>query len=98
MVLNPNGIEPTFLKFDSWSTGVGFIPIITSNLLNDKGKKRIQERKKQFYAYKKQLTVFKNGFNSTPTLRYHAKGVLILTKNIFISKFKSLLAYFYILW
>ena len=34
MVLNPNGIEPTFLKFDSWSLGADFIPIITSNVLN----------------------------------------------------------------
>ena len=33
-VLNPNGIEPTFLKLDSWSPGAGFIPIITSNVLN----------------------------------------------------------------
>ena len=32
MVLNPNGIEPTFL--DSWSPGASFIPIITSNVLN----------------------------------------------------------------
>ena len=34
MVLNPNRIEPTFLKLDSWSPGAGFIPIITSNVLN----------------------------------------------------------------
>ena len=34
MVLNPNGIEPTFLKLDSWSPGAGFIPIINSNVLN----------------------------------------------------------------
>jgi hypothetical protein len=33
MVLNPNGIEPTFLKLDSWSPGAGFIHIITSNVL-----------------------------------------------------------------
>ena len=25
----PNGIEPTFLKLDSWLPGAGFIPIIT---------------------------------------------------------------------
>ena len=27
MVLNPNGIEPTFLKLGLWSPGAGFIPI-----------------------------------------------------------------------
>ena len=43
MVLNPNGIEPTFLKLDSWSLVAGFIPIITSNILNYIKKKRIQE-------------------------------------------------------
>ena len=26
-----HGIEPTFLKLDSWSPGVGFIPIIILN-------------------------------------------------------------------
>ena len=35
MVFNPNGIEPTFLKLDSWSPGAGFIPIITYNVLNE---------------------------------------------------------------
>ena len=34
MVLNPHEIEPTFLRFDSWSPGVGCIPIITYNVLN----------------------------------------------------------------
>ena len=34
MVLNLHGIESTFLKLDSWSPGVGFISIITSNVLN----------------------------------------------------------------
>ena len=29
-----HGIEPTFLKLDSWSPGVGFIPIITYNISN----------------------------------------------------------------
>jgi hypothetical protein len=28
MVLNPNGIEPTFLKLGSWSPEAGFIPIL----------------------------------------------------------------------
>ena len=34
MVLNPYGIETTFLKLDSWSLGAGFIPIIAYNVLN----------------------------------------------------------------
>ena len=53
MVLNPNGIESTFLNLDSWSPGAGFIPIITSQCIKlDKGTKN-SRRKKQFYAYKK---------------------------------------------
>ena len=36
MVLKPHGIEPTFLKLDSWSLGAGFIPIITSNSMKKK--------------------------------------------------------------
>ena len=34
MVLNPHGIEPSFLRLDSWLPGEGFIPIISSNVLN----------------------------------------------------------------
>ena len=34
VVLHPHGIAPTFLKLDSWSPGAGFIPIITTNVLN----------------------------------------------------------------
>ena len=52
MVLNPNGIEPTFLKLDSWSPGAGFISIITSNVLNLIKKKELKKKKK-FYEYKK---------------------------------------------
>ena len=48
MVLNPNGIEPTFLNLDSWSPGAGFIPIITSNVLNWMKEIRIQEKKISF--------------------------------------------------
>ena len=33
MVLNPHGIEPTFLKLDSWSPGAGFITIIIYSVL-----------------------------------------------------------------
>ena len=57
MVLKPNGIEPTYLKLDSWSPGAGFIPIITSNILNYIKKKEFK-KKKQFYAYKKHLAQF----------------------------------------
>ena len=54
MVLNPNGIEPTFLKLDSRSPGAGFIPIINSNVFNFN----------QFYEYKKTFNaVFKEGFS-----------------------------------
>jgi hypothetical protein len=57
MVLNPNGIEPTFLKLDSWSPGAGFIPIINFNVLNWETKTEFK-KKNQFYAYKKHLTQF----------------------------------------
>ena len=43
MVLNPHGIEPTFLKYDSWSPGAGFIPIIIICIKLDKD--RINGRK-----------------------------------------------------
>ena len=50
-------IEPIFLKLDSWSPEAGFIPIITSNVLNKIKGKKIQE-KNRFYAYKKPLMQF----------------------------------------
>ena len=43
MVLNPNGIEATFLKLDSLSPGAGLIPFITSNILNYTKKRRIKK-------------------------------------------------------
>ena len=43
MVLNQNGIEHTFLKLDLLSPRVGFIPFITSNILNYIKKKRIKK-------------------------------------------------------
>ena len=49
MVLNPNWIEPTFLKLDSWSPGAGFIPII---------RKLARLRKKEFMHTNKHLTQF----------------------------------------
>ena len=39
--LIPHGIEPTFLKLESWSPGVGFILIITYNVLNKIKKERM---------------------------------------------------------
>ena len=51
MVLNPNGIEPTFLKLDSWAPGAGFIPIIK------------KEKKTVLCIQKTINAVFKNGFN-----------------------------------
>ena len=42
---NPQRIEPTFLKVDSWSLGAGFITIKFNELR--KGRKNMK-----FYAYK----------------------------------------------
>ena len=62
MVLNPNGIEPTFLKLDSWSPGAGFIPIITSNVLNKIPKeKKIQEKKSVLCIQKNIMQFLKMG-------------------------------------
>ena len=58
MVFNPHGIEPTSLKLDFWSTGAGFITILTYNIINYIKKERMQEDKNQFYAHKKHLTQF----------------------------------------
>ena len=33
VVLAPRGIAPTFLKFDSWSPGADFIPIISTKAI-----------------------------------------------------------------
>ena len=60
MVLKPPGIEPTFLKLDSWSPGDGFIPIITSNVSN-----QIKEckKKKSLCILKTFNAIIENGFN-----------------------------------
>ena len=63
MVLNPNRIEPTFLKLDSWLPGAGFVPIITSNVLNQIKEKRIQEKKSVLCIQKTFNAVFKSWFN-----------------------------------
>ena len=62
MVLNPHGIEPTFLKFYWWSSGAGFIPIINSNVLNYIKKERMYQ-KKALYIQKTFYAIFKDGFN-----------------------------------
>ena len=63
MILNPHGIEPTFLKSDSWSPGAGFIPIITYNIIKS-DKERNNVRKKSVLCIQKTFnTIFKNGLN-----------------------------------
>ena len=44
LVLKPDGIAPTFLKFDSWSPGAGFIH-------KSYEKKENCKKKVKFYAY-----------------------------------------------
>ena len=34
LVFHPHGIAPTSLKFDSWSQGAGFIPILSTKGIN----------------------------------------------------------------
>ena len=46
------GIAPTFLNFDSWLPGAGFIPIISTKGINQI-KKENCKKKVKFYAYKK---------------------------------------------
>ena len=87
----PYGIQPTFLKFNLWSPGAGFISITTTY-------KSIQNRKEKFvkgYKYfgTKGINAFlKNGLNSTPTLknsytflcnRFIGKGYLFVNKIAF---------------
>ena len=82
MVLNPNGIEPTFLKLDSWSLGAVFIPIITSNILNYIKKKKLK-KKKQFYAYKKHLTQFFKMDSISFWVQFHAHRLKVPVQTIF---------------
>ena len=59
MVFKTHGIEPTFLKLDSWSPGVVFIPIITSNVLNYKKKNRMYvQQQKSFMRIQKTCDVY----------------------------------------
>ena len=54
MVLNPHGIEPTFLKLDSWSPGAGYYFYYNLQCIK-LDKERNDLRKKSFYAYKEHL-------------------------------------------
>jgi hypothetical protein len=79
MVLNPNGIEPTFLKFDSWSLGAFFSYFNLQCIKLDK-EKRIKEKKSVVCIQKIFNAVFKNGFNpvlgSIPRLPYTTYAVI----------------------
>ena len=44
LVLHPHGIVHTFLKFDSWSQGAGFIPIIITKGINQIKKGKLEEK------------------------------------------------------
>ena len=52
------GIAPTFLKLDSWSTGAGFIPIISTKGINQIERK-IVRKKLSFMHTKRFDTCFK---------------------------------------
>ena len=56
-VLHPHRIAPTFLKLDSWSSGAGFIPIIST-----KGRNQIEKgnykKRKFFFIHIKRFIIF----------------------------------------
>ena len=57
LVLHPQGIVPSFLKLDSWSTRSGFIPIFI-NQKNKLDKERKIVRKKKVLCIQKELIHF----------------------------------------
>ena len=65
LVLDPHEIAPTFLNFDSWSPGAGFIPIISTNELNQINKKilrkKIKMHRKRFAIFFKRWMLFHLG-------------------------------------
>ena len=75
LVLHPHGIAPTVLKLDSWSPGLGFIPILSTKGINQI-KKGNCKKKNEFYAFKKIYYIFKTmgaipcGCNSTSTEKF----------------------------
>ena len=56
VVLHPRGIAPAFLKLDSWSPGVCFIPIISTKEINQR---KIVRKKLSFMHIKRFNTCFK---------------------------------------
>ena len=52
--LHPHGIAPTFLKFDSWSPGPGFISIKSTN----KGINQIKKEKGISFMHAKRFITF----------------------------------------
>ena len=58
LVLYTRGIVPTFLKFDSWSPGAGFIPIISTKGINQI-KKRKNVNKSSVLCIQKIKYIFK---------------------------------------
>ena len=58
LVLHPRGIASTFLKLDLWWPGAGFIPIISTEGINQI-KKGYCKKKKKFYAHKNIYYIFK---------------------------------------
>ena len=58
VVLHPHGIAPTFIKLDLWSPGAGFIPIISTKVINQIKKGKLEE-KKSFMHTKRFNTFFK---------------------------------------
>ena len=59
LVLHPHGIEPTFLIFDSWSPGAGFIFIIFTKGINQIKKGKFLRKKLSFIHTKRFNTLFK---------------------------------------
>ena len=60
------GIAPTLSKFDSWSPGAGFIPIISINGINQI-KKGNCKKKKNFIHTKRFIIFLRYGCNLTST-------------------------------
>ena len=99
MVLNLNGIEPSFLNWIRGRRGRVFSYYNLQCIKLDKGKKN-SRKKNQFYAYKKQLTQFlKMGSfpfwvqfhayygNHSPFLNFHFLNSIpfTLTRILFVS-------------
>ena len=91
--MHPHGIEATFLKLDSWSPGTGFIPIITSNVLNQIKKEIMYE---VLCLLKTFDVIFKNWFNPVlgsipriPEIISNKKMSILLVFVLFSSEMKD---------